>query len=355
MLILQILILGVCLLAVPILVGSLFQNVDKCAKSPIFWWIGGQILIWAGFQAICVPMILMKCHFRYVIWIFGGYMAALMMMAVIRIWYQHHRLQGALSVVKEKNAGKKRSELLLWCLFGALLLFQLVQALRLTYADWDDAFYVAISSITEDSDSMYQKLPYTGGTTGLDARYGLAPFPIWIAFLARVSGMKAVSVAHVFVPMAFIAMTYAIYFLIGGKLFGTKGEKLPLFLIFTEILVLFGNYSIYSAENFMIARSRQGKAALGNIIVPVMILLFLVLLEKVQENKVTSIGYWVLLFSVLMSACLCSTMGAAVASMLLVVTGGCVVFCYKKWRLLLPFAVCCIPGTVFLLLYAVLR
>lgn len=354
MLVFQILILGISLLAVPILVGSLFQNVDKCAKSPFFWWISGQMLLWAGFQVICVPMILLQCDFQYVVWIFGGYTAALMAAAGLLLWYRHSRQQGALSAVREKQE-KKPGVRLLWCLFGALLLFQLVQAVRLTYADWDDAYYVAVSSITEDANSMYQKLPYTGGATELDARHGLAPFPIWITFLARISGMQAVSVAHVIVPVVLIAMTYGIYYLIGSKLFGKKGEKLPLFLIFTELLVLFGNYSIYSAENFMLARSRQGKAALGNIIVPALFLLFLMLTEKVQKEKKASVGYWVLLFSVLLSACLCSTMGAALASLLLVVTGGCVVVGYKRWRLLLPFAICCIPGAVFFLLYVVMR
>ncbi len=347
----KIFILGICLLVVPTLVGSLFRNVDKCAKSPLFWWISGQMLLWAGFQIICVPMILLQCHFRYVLWGYGGFMMVLTVAAGVWIWYSRRKLPGGFSVVQGKNTKKDGKECLLWCLFGALLLFQLVQAVRLTYADWDDAYFVAVSSITEDADSMYQKLPYTGGSTGLDARHGLAPFPIWIAFLARVSGVQAVSVAHVMVPVVLIAMTYGVYCLIGSKLFGKKGEKLPLFLLFTEILVLFGNYSIYSAENFMLARSRQGKAALGNIIVPVMVLLFLILLERVQEKKKVTFRYWVLLFAVLLSACLCSTMGAALASLLLVVAGGCTVVCYKEWRLLLPFLTCCIPGAFFLVLY----
>ena len=83
------------------------------------------------------------------------------------------------------------SHLLLWLCFLALLAFQLVQAVRMAYADGDDAYYVAISAITQDAENMYVKLPYTGGETGLDARHGLAPFPIWISFLARMAGTPA--------------------------------------------------------------------------------------------------------------------------------------------------------------------
>ena len=42
---------------------------------------------------------------------------------------------------------------------------------------------------------MYQKIPYTGMNTELDVRHGLAPFPIWIAWLARMTGISTVVVA----------------------------------------------------------------------------------------------------------------------------------------------------------------
>ena len=199
------------------------------------------------------------------------------------------------------------------------------------------------------------KLPYTGGTTGLDARHGLAPFPIWIAYLARIIGLRTVTVAQGVVPVVLIALTYGIYYLIGSRLFRGSGTRLPLFMLFTQLLVLFGNYSIYSPENFMIARSRQGKAALGNIVVPALVYLFLLLMEEWEQKRKPRRIFWLALFSVIMTACLCSTMGAALACLLLGVTGGCALIAYRRWSGILPLLFCTLPGVVCLGLYLWLR
>ena len=80
----------------------------------------------------------------------------------------------------------------------------------LRYADGDDAYYVAVSTITESSNTMYKVQPYSMGNTLLDTRHSLAPFPIWIAFLARISGCHPSFVAHIAVSFTLIFMTYVI-------------------------------------------------------------------------------------------------------------------------------------------------
>ncbi len=355
MLFVQIGILAILLLVIPMIVGSLFEKMDNTSHGPLFWWLGGQMVLWAGFQLICVPFILKEGRFESVLLLFGVYMGVLVVAAIFRFFHTGGKLCPGVRGVWRQQKKSTVAERVLWIACLVILLFQLVQAVRLTYADWDDAFYVAISSITEDANTMYQKLPYTGGATLLDARHGLAPFPIWIALLARVSGVPAVTVAHVVIPVVLIAMAYGIYLLLGQRLLRGKSEKLPLFLLFSEILVLFGNYSIYSVENFMIARSRQGKAALGSLIVPTLFLLLLLLFERLQEKRKVTVDYWILLLAVMLSSCLCSTMGAALSCMLLLVAGGLGAVCYRRWKLLLPVCLCCVPCGVFVLLYLVLR
>ena len=43
---------------------------------------------------------------------------------------------------------------------------------------------------------------------------------------------------------------------------------IPFFMILTELLLLFGGYSVYSVENFVMVRASQGKAILAGIILP---------------------------------------------------------------------------------------
>ena len=75
------------------------------------------------------------------------------------------------------------------------------------------------------------------------------------------TGISTVVVAKTLLPVVLISMTYGVFYLLGSRIL-FSGQSVPLFLICTEVLVMFGDYSFYTVENFMIARSRQGKAAL---------------------------------------------------------------------------------------------
>lgn len=362
--IVQIFILGIWLLVIPTLMGGIAaagmdvkHSMDKRTKNLPFLWTTGQILMWAVFQLVCVPLILMKKDFSDLVRLYQLLVYLLTAVAVIltiRRLRKRKRKRG-FHVVSGQEDDNVRLYYFMWIVFFILLAFQVIMVFCMTYGDGDDAFYVAVATITEKSDTMYQTLPYTGGTTGLDVRHGLAPFPVWIAFLARVSGMRTVSVAHVAVPAVLIPMTYAIYYLIGRKLCGKRYKiRLPVFLVFTELLVLFGDYSHYSPENFMIARSRQGKAALGNIILPMMIFLLLLLLHRIQENQKIEIVLWILLMAVITAGCLCSTLAALLTCLLVGIVGLCAAVCYRKWKFLIPMALCCAPALGFTALYLVL-
>lgn len=333
-------------LMIPIVAGTLFLSVCNFKQNLIFWWISGQMLLWAVFQMLCVPAILKKVDFLPLVKVYTAVVAVLLVVAAVFFF----RRRGWKFLYSAKKKGN-REQVILWGIFAALLLFQLIQAVRMTYADGDDAYYVALTTITNNANTMYQKLPYTGGSTEVDIRHGLAPFPVWISYLAEVCGLAPVTTAHIAVPMMLIAMTYGIFYLLGEKIFRDRAERIPLFLVALELLVLFGDYSIYTAENFMIARSRQGKAALGNLIVPMLFLLLILLLEWLEAEKKVPIKYWVLLGAVMTTGCLCSTMGALLGCMLLGTAGICSAVSYKKWRMVLPLFGCCIPCIIFAVIY----
>lgn len=333
--------------------GALREEERRGMSTLLFGWIGGQMLLWALFQLVCVPLVLGEKAFGQVVKLYGG-LAVLTAGLGLVLWMLGRKKSGIRAVSLPSVAGQRRGidkGYLLWILFGVLFLFQLIQAVRLAYGDGDDAYYVAVSTITEDAQTMYRKLPYTGGSTNVDIRHGLAPFPIWIAFLARVSGIPAVSVAHVAMPLMLIPVTYGIFYLLGKSLLKGKEHLLPGFMIFTEILVLFGDYSFYTAEHFMLARSRQGKAALGSVVLPMLLLLLFVLLDRLQEQKKLGPAYWLLLGCVMITGCLCSTMGAFLLCLMVAVTGLSAAVCYGRWKVLVPMALCCAPCVVFVLLY----
>lgn len=354
-LIVQLLILALLLLVLPTVVGGLAifaeSHDERGAAGLLLRWVSGQFILWAGFQLICVPMVLAERKFHNVVLIFSGYTAAVTLLALIV--YIRRRWKMPRGSLKNSECQKNREEVLLWLIFWGLLAYQLIQVVRMAYADGDDAFYVAVSSLTEETDTMYQKLPYTGRTTTLDVRYGLAPFPVWIAFLARLSGMRAVSVNQVVIPMVLIPMAYAIFYLLGRRLFPERDGKLPLFLVFTEVLVLFGDYSFQSVENFMVARSRQGKAALGSIVIPFVLFLLLLLCQKLKDNQKISPAIYPALVTAAFAGCLCSTLGALLLCMMIGIVGLVAAFVYRRWKILFPLAACCMPCVCYALIYLI--
>ena len=242
---------------------------------------------------------------------------------------------------------------ILWVLFLGLLLFQLIKTVTLAYADGDDAFYVAISTITESSNKMYTNLPYSGYTTGLDVRHGLAPFPVWISFLSGLSGMPAVMTAHIAVAVVMIILGYAAFALVATRLYEDRRQQL-LFLITTEVLVLFGGYSLYTTENFMLARSRQGKAALGSLIIPFLFYLLLYLFKRMDEGKKIYRRYYLLVTATVTAGCLCTTLGALLCCMLIGIAAIIGFFQYKQKKSWILLSFCCIPGAIYALLYIML-
>lgn len=355
--VLHLLILALLLLVVPLLAGGIFTDMDRGVGQLPLRWVCGQCCLWAGFHLICVPFVLLEGSFIHVSYLFSGYCFLLVILGVIRnvLALRKKKAAGENAVMRRSVRKAGALEALLWIIFAAVLLFQLIQAVRMTYADGDDAFYVTIATLVENDETMYRKLPYTGFATGLDARHGLAPFPVWIAYLAKLSGMKPVSVAHLVLPAILIAFAYATFYLLGRHLFPEKDGRLPLYMVFVGLLVLFGDYSIYTAENFLIARSRQGKAALCSIVIPFLFYLLFLWLERLEKQEKISVYFYLLMLSANITGCLCSTLGGLIICMLTGIVGLFGAVSCKRWGQLMPMALCCLPCIGYAVLYLLLN
>lgn len=352
----QILILILLLAAAPLLAGSLLaRSESREGRSPVFCWVSGQMFLWAGFEIICVPLILsgQRNNFSRLCLLFGIFMGAVSLAALAMII--RRRRQGAAAVTPIRTEGRRdKTATVLWLAVAALLILQLVLAVVLAYEEGDDAFYVGTATVTERTDTMYQILAYTGRPTIFDARHGLAPLPVWAAFLARLTGIHTATVSQIVLPVVLITMAYACFYLIGKRLVGGRSRGLPLFLLFLELLVIFGGQSLYTAENFLLVRTAQGKAVAANIVLPFLFLLLLILAEELQEGRKPGLRYWLAAGMTMVSGCLCSTQGALLTCLLLGVGGTCIAVCYRRWRVLLPVAACCVLPAGFMLLYLLL-
>lgn len=353
MLVLQLLLMSLLLLMIPAVIGSLFVKIYSEKNGLIFGWISGQIVLWAGFLVICVPAILSRQSFTLVCNLFHLFTIGWVCIALV-VWVRRFapgRKKNSQNSLKELRKHLDRSEMFLWGVFWVLLLMQFIMAVILAYEEGDDAFYLAIATITEEADTMYIKLPYTGGTTGLDARHGLAPFPVWIAYLGRTVGMHPLIIAQVVLAVTIPAMAYGIYYLIAKHICRENKKNVPFFMVLVELLVIFGGYSAYSVENFLLVRASQGKAVLANIALPFLLYLLMLLVDDLQEEQKSSKVLWMLMAGTAASGCLCSTQGTILVCLLLGVAGICITWAYKNLKVLISLMFVCVLPVGMALMY----
>lgn len=260
MLVIQILILSVLLLIIPFFVGGIFSIVESGHGKRLFQWISGQFVIWVGIELIAVAVIIKHEELDKAMILFWCYIAAVICFALGTLICQKVRGGNSFSCVRKRL--KKSSVLckVLWCVFGILLLLQLAQIVRSYY----------ITATSEEFNPFYVT----------------SPFSMWIAFLAKNSGMQPQMIEQVVLPIVFLCMSYGVFYLLGAKLLMEKKEYQPLFLVILSVLALAGEYvyAKYGAGLWPLAERKTEIMLLGCVLIPYLLFL-LVLFWKILSKK----------------------------------------------------------------------
>ena len=323
------------MIVIPFCIGLLITTwfkikTDVLLKSYLF----GMVLYLAIFQMIIITNMFTVNNFFQVCTIFSYVSIALAVVGVISSVAfvvrkeMKNLVQEGMCITKVARE-KKVENLVLWILFAGIVLFQLIQAVRLTFPDGDDAYYVGTASYGANMPQMYSRIPYTGATTEFDTRHCLAPFPYFIAFLGRLSGVGVSVIAHSILPLFFILFAYGIYYLIAREVC-REAREVSLFMLIVSVLFMFGNYSVYSMETFMMTRIRQGKASLGSFVLPLGFYLLLIFAKNIEKNRQDKIAAILLLACNGLVGALLTTMGNFIYPCMVVVGGLCVCLGKKK-------------------------
>jgi len=343
------------LVLIPFGMGLIPVNlIDGRLRSIGVTYISGFLFALAVFQIITVPIIILDSWgFKIVVPLYTCITVLLALLGVVLTVFTVKKEKGTrLKLMNEQKPAME--DIILWGMVFVLVGFQLVMAFVMTSFDGDDAYYVVQSLLTEETNTMYRILPYTGLSTGLDLRHSLAVFPIWIAYIARMSGLHSTIIAHTVLPLVLIPLTYWIYLEIGKKLLRKELKKLPVFMIFICLMQIFGNVSIYTNATFYLTRTWQGKSILANVVIPTIFWLFLWIFDKDGDEKENRIGLWIMLFSINFVAAMASTASVFLIAMLIGVTGLVLGIKEKNIQIPLRLMVTCIPlviyGVLFLLI-----
>ncbi len=383
------------LLLIPFCIGLIPVNFISASKrGPILVFLSGYFLMWALFEVVCIPAVLLiKYHnFSAASNVFMALASACAiggLLLLFRNWKagRESLISGKKRTADDKvtdnkvmeitnetdelksgvDAGKRGISMALqrlkkwdykaeWIVFLALVGFQLYKSVAYASFDGDDAYYVVESLIAQQADTMYRILPYTGRPTDLDVRHVLAVFPMWIAFVAVRSDIHSTIVSHVVMPLVLIPLTYFVYYEIGKRIFvrtegaGSK-ENLPIFMILMALFQIFGNVSIYTNETFFLTRTWQGKAVVGSLIIPAVLWLMLWIYEEIRKKQRADMGLWFLLVCVNMSAGICSSIAVFLVSFLIALTAFVFMIAERDFKMLLKFGAVCVPNIVYVGLY----
>ena len=344
----------ICLeILLPIITGAAvaFSLNDGRSKSDLLAmsYVCGQIILYAIFQPVFVFAILRGFKFSEALALFMIIMGLLLAALVTLCILKYKKRIGA--------AFKGKFERPDFWIIAALVViaFMMVMSVVMAYYDGDDAYYVAAAAEGVNSDSMYKKEPYTGYTNYEPYRYLFAPFPMWLAMLSKLSGIRVSAMAHSFLPWSMILLAVNVVYIMSGYLFGDDKRKRGIFMFFVSILLAFGDYSIHTPENFLLARSRQGKAALASFILPVVIMLVFGIIKEFDAKKKISPVRLFMLMAAGFAGALCSTLGGVLCVSIVLTASLCMLLMYRKIKYPFLLAVFSMPCLIFPVLYFVYR
>ena len=346
-----VLLLGLAPFGTGLLVNSIIQKENRSIGTA---YVSGFLVLLAAFQLLAVPVVFLDAFgFPKIIKMFTIILTLLTgggMIQGLHLWRKEDY------VFREKVWGRKKStiEYVQWFLVVLLIAFQVIIAVTHASFDGDDAYYVVQSVITDETDTLYRILPYTGLSTSLDMRHAMAVFPIWIAYLARMTGIHATIMCHTVLPVFLIPLTYLIYYEIGKVLFREKEEQLPAYMIALNVLQVFGNVSIYTNATFFLTRTWQGKSMLANVVIPAIFMVVLWLFDGEPQKRGNRIGLWCLLVVINIVAAMMSTASVFLNTLLIGIMALILCVQEKNIKVLFKMAACCIPCVVYALLYVLL-
>lgn len=352
--------------------------------------IAGYLVMLPLCWLVTVPCILLVKYYSFRV--MAGWFTVLVFLATalgagLTVWA--YRQKKWVSLKPAMDFGRMSVEVKIeWILFFLLIVWQLYKAFTLASFDGDDAEYVAQSLVTQQSETMYLIKPYTGGTTSLDIRHSLAVLPIWVAYIARATGIHATVLAHSILPFLLIPLTYTVYYEIGKHLLKRKKEYLPAFMIIMALMQIFGNVSIFTNETFFLTRTWQGKSVAANFVIPATIWLLLWIFDSEDDQsqesmqkkekeapkikrvqlargvhpanatpsaKGTRAGLWALLCLTNMTAGVCTSMVAFLNVLLVAAAAFWMMAAERKFSILVKAGLACVPNMVYMLLYLFLH
>lgn len=346
MFILKGLIIVIAAIGVPIILGILVtEHMEEKYKGHLLAdWVFGVVLMFCELQLMAVPMIIADYPFHT---LFNLYVS-LIVLEVIFVLSRH--AQDILGLIRQIPAKLKKGGII-----GLLVILSiLMQGFMLSYfehTDDDDARFVPSAVAAVEKDMMFEENPVTGEL--LYSRISevfkdmVSPWIMFWAVLSKISMIHPAILMHSIVPLIFIPLAYAVYWLLAGCLFEEHEKKL-VFVGLVSAIHIFSGYSVYNSGAFLLFRIWQGKALFASIFAPLLIMLALRLFQMEKPRA----WEYLLIAMTCCGTCLTSGFGIILAAMFWGIISVIYGIVKKAPKVMIGLWISLIPCVVYGFLYA---
>lgn len=261
----------------PVFVGNAVCNKLSMRGTIPRSFVMGYLSMWAVFQIITVPLILLKANFWIDVALYSILLAGAIAYGVVKKSYV------SLTVPKLDKA--------IWVGVGVMTILGMciiIQSFRLQLTNADDSRFVVNAVDTVRTNRMLltdvntgQEIAYWTGDLYKDV---ISPWPVYVAYLSKITGIHVASMMHTFLPPVLLTVMMSVFWMIAGELFDKMIYRV-LFEIMVIVIYIYGYFSIYSTEAFTMIRIWQGKATMAAVGIPSVIYSFIYLYRLLPDDK----------------------------------------------------------------------
>lgn len=278
---LRIFLVSIIMVLIPFVLGMLYIRMNSkegwIEKGIVTSFVYGQLLVWAIFQCVCVPLALVDVSLNTLIIVYICVLGCAFAFICIR------GRKNRLNIPKIRFSKKKK---MLLAVVIAVIAFQIVMITVFQHSNADDSEFVAISTTAVQTNTLYHYDPYTGQEwEHVFAKRLVAPFSLLIAVYAKLTMIHPAIFSHTVLPGFLIVFSYFSYYLIAKKVFPKRVSAQLVFVILIALLMMFGGYSTRAIGSMLLIRIWQGKAVFASAMLPIVFALMLGILGKKLNMK----------------------------------------------------------------------
>ncbi len=311
----------------------------------------GILTEFAFCQLVFVPLVLMRVSFAASANVFLLFVIVMALGGAYLYWIYH-----TYSRKKRTPAppGWSVADAVVFVGMIALILFILYNTIVLQHTDDDDSRFVVNAVDMIRTNKLFLTDPATGKSLsywkGELSKDVTSPWAIYPACIARWTGVRAVAAFHSLIPVEVVILASFVYYALAERLFPGERMSKSMFVIFLWMVNMYGYYSLYCSETFLMTRGWQGKSIVAGVGIPAMIALFLDVYHDATKRAT-----YVLLMMLNLAMCFLSGMGIIISAIM--VFSFSVIYAFEKkstqiaiWGILI-----CLPNILYFAIYTIVK